>query len=230
VLQPAGAAQPAGRGGAFRWVALVGGTALLLGALALVGLRVRSELQARELAAQLAQLNVEADRALKAREWDEAIARADDGLKLSFSDETLRDKRARAVVERAARDVYDRFVAAARGRDYDRALEEWKALPAASVYRGIAESMRSEVLDGYVEAHVQKARALQQEGKCPEALREVAVVLAADDGNEAARQLVNACQPQPPPAPVALPPAATAKKGRAKGPVKSLGTELLTPH
>ena len=233
-LRPAGSADRPRRN-LLAWAAVVAASAVALGGLALVGVRVRADMQARDLEAQLARLNVEADRALKALDWDAAIARADDGLKLSFTDETLRDKRLRAVTERSARNGYDRFVAATHARDFDRAMQEWRSIPAASVYRNIAEAMRSDVFDGYVVAHVEKARTAQQAGKCDEVKREAEAVLLIDDDNSAILEMVRACAsltPSPSPPPAASP--APRKQARGKtGPAKtekSLGTELLMPR
>src|SRR5207244_2227805 len=85
---------------------LIGGAAALVAVLAVVvvaraiGGRGGGESPKSDVQSQVFRLNAEVDGALKQLDWDGAIAKATEGLKLDGAQEMLRDKKAKAEGEK----------------------------------------------------------------------------------------------------------------------------------
>ena len=70
----------------------------------------------------VARLLLDADKAMKAEDWEAAIAKCDEALKLDPAQELARDKRQRAEAERKNRAAYNQFMKAAAANDFDSAV------------------------------------------------------------------------------------------------------------
>ncbi len=73
----------------------------------------------------MARLLLDADKAMKAEDWEGAIAKCDEALKLDPAQELARDKRQRAEAERKNRAAYNAFMKAAAENDYDSAVASY---------------------------------------------------------------------------------------------------------
>ena len=70
----------------------------------------------------VARLLLDADKAMKSEDWEGAIAKCDEALKLDPAQELARDKRQKAEAERKNRQAYNAFMKAAGENDYDSAV------------------------------------------------------------------------------------------------------------
>ncbi|MGZ3428146.1 MAG: FHA domain-containing protein, partial [Polyangia bacterium] len=83
----------------------------------------------------VARLLLAADQAMKSEDWEGAIAKCDEALKLDPAQELARDKRQRAEAERKNRQAYNAFMKAAAENDYDSAVASYGEVAEDSVYR-----------------------------------------------------------------------------------------------
>ena len=95
---------------------------------------------------------------MKSEDWEGAIAKCDEALKLDPSQELARDKRQRAEAERKNRAGVQRFMKAADESDYDSAVASYGEVAEDSVYRQKgSETLRAGEED--VPAHAPRRRA-----------------------------------------------------------------------
>src|SRR5579883_292710 len=154
--------------------------------------------RATEVQSQSARLGADLDAALKAEDWDGAVAKADEALKLDPGSEAVRNKRARAQAEKKNQVIYDQYSAAARGNDLEGAVTRYQELPDDSVYHAKAQESWSVIRTAYIKEHVAKARSLENAGRCEEARKHVEAVLFVDEGNAEAQAVAERCgQGQP---------------------------------
>jgi tetratricopeptide (TPR) repeat protein len=146
---------------------------------------------------QVFKLNAEIDKALKAEDWDEAIAKAAEGLKLDPTQEVLRDKKSRAEGEKKNKTIYDRYQSAAQRNDYEEAVTRYQELPDTSGYHEKAQESWGPIKTAYIKDHLAKARTLQGASRCEEARKHVESVLFIEEGNGEAQEIAQRCgQPQ----------------------------------
>lgn len=143
--------------------------------------------------AQVAKLLLDADRAMKAEEWEQAVAKTDEALKLDPTQELARDKRQRAEAEKKNRAAYRSFLAAADKNDYDSAVASHGEIAEDSVYRQKAADRFSQVRRQYLRAHLDAARRAKAQARCEEARQHVEAVLTVDESNGEAQELVRSC-------------------------------------
>ena len=148
----------------------------------------------------VARLLLEADKAMKAEDWEGAIARCDEALKVDPSQELARDKRQRAEAEKKNRQAYQNFVAAADSKDYDSAVASWGEVAEDSIYRQKGAERYLQVKRLYLRAHLDAARKAKAANKCEEARQHVEAALTVDEGNLEAQEILKTCgtQPRPP--------------------------------
>lgn len=151
----------------------------------------------------VARLLVSADEAMKAEDWEAAIARCDEALKIDPSRELARDKRQKADAERKNRESYQHFVAAADRKDYDAALASYDEVAEDSVYRQKAADRYVLVKRMYLRTHLDAARKAKAANKCEEARQHVEAALTIEENNAEAQEILKSCgtQTRPPPRP-----------------------------
>ncbi len=177
--------------------------ALVIGAVALVKLGQHTEhpgdngQKGGDSEAQVAKLLLDADKATKNEEWDSAIARCDEALKLDPAQELARDKRQKAEAEKKNQAAYNNFVAYADKNDLDSAVASWNEVAEDSVYRQKGSDRFSQVRRGYIRAQLDLARKAKGANKCEEARQHVEAVLMVDDSNAEGQDLIKSCGPKP---------------------------------
>jgi pSer/pThr/pTyr-binding forkhead associated (FHA) protein len=155
---------------------------------------------------QVARLLLEADKAMKGEEWESAIAKCNDALKLDSGQELARDKRQKAEAEKKNKTAYGNFLSAADKSDYDSAVASYGEIAEDSVYRGKAAERYGQVKKAYLRNHLDAARKARAANKCEEARQHVEAALTVDEGNSEAQDIIKSCGAAPP-APHAAPPA-----------------------
>jgi pSer/pThr/pTyr-binding forkhead associated (FHA) protein/tetratricopeptide (TPR) repeat protein len=146
-----------------------------------------------EAEAQVAKLLVEADKAMKAEQWEEAITKTDEALKLDANQDLARDKRQKAEAERKNRSAYQAFVKSAEGSDFDSAVASYGEIAEDSVYRQKGTERYAQVKKAYLRDHLEKARKAKSNGKCEEARQHVEAALTVDEGNPDALEIGKSC-------------------------------------
>ncbi len=152
-----------------------------------------TKLSPQQTEAEVAKLLLEADKSMKAEEWEAAIGKCDDALKLDPTQELARDKRQKAEAERKNRTSYNNFSAAVDKSDFDSAVAFYGEIAEDSVYRGKASERYASVKKSYVRMHLDAARKAKGANKCDEARQHVEAVLTVDEGNADAQELIKSC-------------------------------------
>jgi pSer/pThr/pTyr-binding forkhead associated (FHA) protein len=160
----------------------------------------------------VARLLLEADKAMKAEDWEGAIAKCDEALKLDPAQELARDKRQRAEAERKNRQAYNAFMKAAAENDYDSAVASYGEVAEDSIYRQKGSEKYAQVKKAYLRQHLDAAKKARGASKCEEARQHVEAALTVDEGNSEAQDILKSC-------------GAVAKPVVAKAP-----TETKKPH
>jgi pSer/pThr/pTyr-binding forkhead associated (FHA) protein len=153
----------------------------------------------------VARLLLDADKAMKSEDWEAAIAKGDEALKLDPSQELARDKRQRAEAERKNRTAYQNFLNAANGNDYDSAVASYGEVAEDSIYRQKGSERYAQVKKMYLRTHLDAARKAKAVNKCDEARQHVEAALTVDEGNVEAQEILKSCgaAPRPPTKPAA---------------------------
>ncbi|MDB4969122.1 MAG: hypothetical protein JWN44_4811 [Myxococcales bacterium] len=143
----------------------------------------------------VARLLVDADRAMKSEDWEGAIVKCDEALKLDPAQELARDKRQRAEAERKNRQAYNSFVKAADGSpaDYDSAAASYAEVAEDSVYRQKGSERYAQVKKQYLRGHLDSAKRAKAANKCEEARQHVEAALTVDEGNVEAQEILKTC-------------------------------------
>lgn len=162
----------------------------------------------------VARLLLEADKAMKAEDWESAIAKCDEALKLDPAQELARDKRSKAEAERKNRAAFNMFMKTAGDNDFDSAVASFQEVAEDSVYRQKGSEKYAQVKKLYLRQHLDAARKAKAAGKCDEARQHVEAALTIEpDGNTEAENILKSCGA------VAKPPA-----------VKPVATQEHKPH
>jgi ABC transport system ATP-binding/permease protein len=143
--------------------------------------------------AQVAKFLLEADKALKSEEWESAVTKCDEALKLDPTQELARDKRQKAEAEKKNRTAYNNFLAAAEKADYDSAVASYAEVAEDSVYRQKGQDRYTQVKRAYLRNHLDAARRAKNANKCEEARQHVEAALTVDEGNAEAQEIVRSC-------------------------------------
>lgn len=143
----------------------------------------------------VARLLLAADQAMKTEDWEGAIAKCDEALKLDPAQELARDKRQRAEAERKNRQAYKSFLTAADGNpaDYDSAAASYAEVAEDSVYRQKGSERYAQVKKQYLRGHLDSAKRAKAAGKCEEARQHVEAALTVDEGNNEAQDILKSC-------------------------------------
>ena len=141
----------------------------------------------------VARLLLEADKAMKSEDWEGAIAKCDEALKLDPAQELARDKRQRAEAERKNRQAYNSFMKAAAENDYDAAAASYAEVAEDSVYRQKGSEKYAQVRKLYLRQHLDEAKKARTSGKCELARQHVEAALTVDEGNSEAQDILKSC-------------------------------------
>lgn len=141
----------------------------------------------------VARLLLEADKAMKAEDWEGAIAKCDEALKLDPAQELARDKRQHAEAERKNRSAYNAFMKAAAENDYDSAAASFAEVSEDSIYRQKGSERYAQVKKLYLHQHLDAAKRAKAAGKCEDARQHVEAALTVDESNTEAAELLKSC-------------------------------------
>jgi tetratricopeptide (TPR) repeat protein len=141
----------------------------------------------------VARLLLEADKLMKAEDWEAAIAKCDEALKLDPAQELARDKRAKAEAERKNRAAFNMFMKTAGENDYDSAVASYGEVAEDSVYRQKGSEKYAQVKKMYLRQHLDAAKRAKNGGKCEEARQHVEAALTVDEGNVEAQDILKSC-------------------------------------
>ena len=147
---------------------------------------------------QVARLLLDADRAMKSEEWELAITKCDEALKVDGSQELARDKRQRAEAERKNRAAYQRFQSAVEKEDLDGAVASYGEVAEDSIYRQRGLEAYARVKKGYIVRHLDQARIRKGENNCDAARQHVEAVILIDESNQEALDVMKNCGVQAP--------------------------------
>jgi pSer/pThr/pTyr-binding forkhead associated (FHA) protein len=183
----------------FALMVVIGGGAFAL--LKMAGQKPGAETPrpAADVESQVAKLLLDADRATKSEDWEAAITRCDDALKLDPTQELARDKRQRAEAERKNRAAYGNFTGAAEKADFDSAVASYGEVAEDSVYRQRGAEKYALVKKGYLRLHLDAERKAKNAGRCEEARQHAEAVLTIDEGNPEALEINRGCGVTPKP-------------------------------
>ncbi len=156
-----------------------------------------SSLSPQEKEAQVAKLLLDADKAMKSEDWEQAIARCDEALKLDGTQELARDKRQKAEAEQKNKKAYDTFMKAVAGADYDMAIASYGDISEDSVYRGKASEKYAQAKKQYLRLHLDAARKAKAANKCEEARQHVEAAMTVDEGNTEGQEILKSCGAPP---------------------------------
>jgi len=143
--------------------------------------------------AQVAKLLLDADKAVKTEDWELAIAKCDEALKLDPTQDVARDKRQKAEAEKKNRTAYQQFVAAADKNDMDSAVASFGEIAEDSVYKPKAGDRYLPVKKAYVRNHLEAARKAKSSNRCDDARQHIEAVLSVDDANSEAQDIIKSC-------------------------------------
>ena len=167
----------------------------------------------------MARLLLDADQAMKAEDWEAAIGKCDEALKLDPAQELARDKRQRAEAERKNRAGLQRASSkAAAENDYDSAVASYGEVAEDSVYRQKGAERYAQVKKAYLRQHLDAARKARGAGKCEEARQHVEAVLTVDEGNSEAQDIIKSCGAVAKPAVVKTPTAQDEEAAQRENP------------
>jgi pSer/pThr/pTyr-binding forkhead associated (FHA) protein len=166
----------------------------------------------------VARLLLEADKAMKSEDWEGAIAKCDEALKLDPAQELARDKRQRAEAERKNRQAYNSFMKAAAENDYDAAAASYAEVAEDSVYRQKGSEKYAQVRKLYLRQHLDEAKKARSSGKCELARQHVEAALTVDEGNSEAQDILKSCGAVAKPAVVKTPSVQEKKPHSEKNP------------
>jgi pSer/pThr/pTyr-binding forkhead associated (FHA) protein len=141
----------------------------------------------------VARLLLDADKAMKSEDWEGAIAKCDEALKLDPAQELARDKRQRAEAERKNRQAYNSFLKAAGENDFDSAVASYGEVAEDSVYRQKGAEKYAQVKKMYLRQHLEAAKKAKAASKCEEARQHVEAALTVDEGNVEAQEILKSC-------------------------------------
>lgn len=142
----------------------------------------------------VARLLLDADKAMKAEDWEAAIAKCEEALKLDPAQELARDKRQRAEAERKNQAAYNQFMKMAAENDFDAAVASWDEVAEDSIYRQKGSERYAQVKKLYLRQHLDAAKRAKAAGKCEEARQHVEAALTVEpDGNAEAEGILKSC-------------------------------------
>jgi pSer/pThr/pTyr-binding forkhead associated (FHA) protein len=147
-----------------------------------------------DVESQVARLLLDADRAMKSEEWELAIGKCDDALKLDPSQELARDKRQKAEAERKNRAAYQRFQSAAEKDAFEAAVNEYSNVAEDSIYRQRGVETYARVKKGFIRLHLDEARKQRAANDCDSARKHAEAVMTVDESNQEAISLAKNCE------------------------------------
>ncbi len=142
---------------------------------------------------KIARLLLDADRASKAEDWEGAIAKCDDALRLDPQYELAKDKRTHAENEKKNRTAYRNFVASADQNQLDQAVVSFGEITPDSLYRPKGSERYNQVKKACIKTHLELAKRAKSNGRCEEARPHVEQVLTLDESNSEAQEIARSC-------------------------------------
>ena len=151
----------------------------------------------------VAKLLLDADRAMKSEEWELAITKCDEALRIDSTQELARDKRQHAEAERKNRAAYTRFQSAADKDDVDGSVTAYGEVSEDSIYRQRGAEAYAREKKGFIRKHLDEARKQKTANQCDLARQHVEAVLTVEETNQEALDIVKTCgaavvTPKPP--------------------------------
>ncbi len=177
-------------------IALAVGAALVVAAIAgwkLLGSHADRGPQPSDIKIQIATLNTEAEQLMRTGDWDGALAKCDQGIKLDPSADFLRDKRVRAESERKLRDRLKELQAAATANECERAMTTFQSFGEDSFYRNQAVETFQGVKTRCIHNALERARKALQANRCDEVRQHCEQVLLLDGENSEAQEINRRC-------------------------------------
>ena len=141
----------------------------------------------------VARLLLEADKAMKAEDWEAAIAKCEEALKIDPAQELARDKISKAEAERKNRAAYNEFMKAAAQNDFDAAAASFAEVQEDSIYRAKGAEKYAQVKKLYLRQHLEAAKKAKAAGKCEDARQHVEAALTVDESNVEAGEILKSC-------------------------------------
>jgi pSer/pThr/pTyr-binding forkhead associated (FHA) protein len=141
----------------------------------------------------VARLLLEADKAMKAEDWEAAIAKCEEALKIDPAQELARDKISKAEAERKNRAAYNAFMKAAADNDFDAAAASFAEVSEDSIYRQKGSEKYAQVKKLYLRQHLEAAKKAKAAGKCEDARQHVEAALTVDESNVEAGEILKSC-------------------------------------
>jgi len=141
----------------------------------------------------VARLLLEADKAMKAEDWEAAIAKCEEALKIDPAQELARDKISKAEAERKNRAAYNEFMKAAAQNDFDAAAASFAEVQEDSIYRAKGSEKYAQVKKLYLRQHLEAAKKAKAAGKCEDARQHVEAALTVDESNVEAGEILKSC-------------------------------------
>jgi pSer/pThr/pTyr-binding forkhead associated (FHA) protein len=142
---------------------------------------------------QVAKLLLDADVAMKNEQWEQAIAKCEEALKLDPAQDLARDKQQKAEAEKKNGAAFKNFLAAAAKGDYDGAVASFGEVAEDSIYRQKGADRYTQVKKAYLRGHLEAAKKAKAQGRCEEARQHVEAALTVDEGNLEAQEIVKSC-------------------------------------
>jgi pSer/pThr/pTyr-binding forkhead associated (FHA) protein/tetratricopeptide (TPR) repeat protein len=190
--------------------------------------------QVADVDGQVSRLLLDADRAMKSEEWELAIQKCDEALRLDPAQEIARDKKQHADAERKNRAAHQRFQASAEKNDLDGAVAAFGEISEDSIYHQRGAEAYARVKKDFVRAHLDQARTLKAQSQCDAARQHVEAVLTVEESNQEAVDLMKGCgvvvkPPEPKTPKVPKPPVVRPEKPVTK-PVEAKPEVAATPE
>ena len=142
---------------------------------------------------QVAKLLLDADKAMMTEDWDTAVAKADEALKLDSSQDLAKNKKKKAEAEKKFKGAFVGFNNAADKGDFDSAIASYGEIAEDSLYRQKGAEKYGQVKRAFVKNHIESAKRARSANKCEEARQHVEAVLTLDEGNSEAQEIVKSC-------------------------------------
>ncbi len=141
-------------------------------------------------------LFAEASMAVKAERWDDALAALSQLADRGPVDAAAQELRQKAEGERKNADLYARFKASTDRKEYEQAVVAFTEITVGSVYKEKGRRDFQQVKGRFIAKHLDIAERLRAQGKCPEVRQEVDLILAVDERNRLAQEVVKLCKPR----------------------------------
>ncbi len=135
----------------------------------------------------------EAKTAIHAENWPGALAALTKAAAVAPDAPAVANLRKTVESERENADRFAALKRAATANQHDLVLASYAAIPEGSAYRARSVALFEASRSKLVARHLEGATKLRSQGKCDDARKEADAVLALDEQNEPARQIIRLC-------------------------------------